>query len=228
MNDFTKLLFSKQDLKYKEFSAKLIPDTKYEMIGVRVPEIKRIVKLISGEQNKDAVYSFLDESHRYYEEYMLHGLLIANLNDSALSYRYLEKFLPKIDNWAICDTVVSSLKKLAKNKSALYDKILVWIKSDEVYTVRFGIVCLLAYFVKNEYIDKLIDIILSVKTDEYYINMALAWLISVMLVKNYRETLPLIESKTLTKFVQNKAIDKARDSRRIDQTKKEYLKKYKI
>ena len=136
--------------------------------------------------------------------------------------------MPFIDNWAICDSVAASIKKQAKNRELLYKNVLTWLKSDKVYTVRFGIVCLMNYFIDDEYADEILKLITRIKTDEYYINMAIAWLLSVMLIKKYEKTLPLIESKTLAPFIHNKTIDKARDSFRIDEKTKIYLKSLKI
>lgn len=226
MHSITKELLSKKDEKYREFHKKLVPDTEYEIIGVRVPEIRKTVKnTVSNEE----IYSFLRSEHRYYEEYMAHGLIIAEkIKETDEIYALLNGFLPKIDNWAICDTVAASLKKLAKNRDLLLKSIKIWINSDHIYTLRFAVVCLLAYFTNKEYTDGAIKIVSTLKTDEYYINMAIAWLYSVILVKNYDGIISLLESKTLPQFIQNKTIDKARDSFRIDKNKKEYLKTLKI
>jgi len=226
MYNITKELLSKKDERYRLFHTKLVPDTKYEIIGVRVPEIRKTVKnTVSDEE----IYSFLRSEHRYYEEYMAHGLIIAEkIRETDRIYTFLNEFLPKIDNWAICDTVATSLKKLAKNKNLLLKNIKIWINSDRVYTVRFAVVCLLSYFTDKEYTDGTIKAVSTIKTDEYYINMAIAWLYSVILVKNYDGIIGLLESKTLPQFIQNKTIDKARDSYRIDKIKKEYLKTLKI
>lgn len=226
IHSITKELLSKKDEKYREFHKKLVPDTKYEIIGVRIPEIRKTVK---NTLSQEETYAFLQSDHRYYEEYMAHGLIIAEkIKEPDETYDLLNNFLPTIDNWAICDTVAASIKKLAKNKDLLLKNIKIWIKSNRVYTVRFAVVCLLAYFTDKEYTDNTIKIVSTVKTDEYYINMAIAWLYSVILVKNYDGIIGLLESKTLPQFIQNKTIDKARDSYRINETKKEYLKTLKI
>ena len=223
MRDFRKELFEKSDNAYKKFHSKIVPDTHYEIIGVRLPEVRKIAK----SAGKEDINFFLGSKQRYYEEYLLRGLFIAKIEKDDATYALLEDFLPAIDNWAICDCVASSVKKLAKDKKRLYNKIATWLKSDKTYTVRFALVCLLCYFVNDEYVDKILDIASSVKSDEYYINMAVAWLISVVLVKNYGAAVALLESKTLPTFIQNKAIDKARDSFRISNDKKTYLKKLK-
>ena len=222
---FTEELFSLKDEAYKEFHSKIVPDTKYEIIGVRMPKMRELVKRIT---RKEDIRSFFGEKHVYYEEFLLHGLLIAKLKNPDDVYPLLEDFLPTIDNWAICDTVASALKILAKDKERLLKNVRLWLASDKTYTVRFGLVCLLNYFTESKYSACAIELATAIKTDEYYINMAIAWLLSVILVKDYGSALPLIESRTLPKFIQNKTIDKARDSFRIPQDKKNHLKKFKI
>lgn len=224
MNVITEKLLAAQDIKYRDFNKKIVPDTRYEMIGVKLPEIRKIVNSVVA----DDMTLFFESKHVYYEEYMAHGLLISKLSDEKEAYLQLERFLPLIDNWAICDTVALSLKRLSKNNILLFRKIETWLKSEKVYTVRFGIVCLLSYFTEKEYSDTAFKAVSEINTDEYYINMAIAWFYSVMLVKNYDATLKIIESKTLPRFIQNKTVDKARDSFRIDKNKKEYLKTLKI
>lgn len=225
MNNITEKLFEKQDLKYKTFHSKIVPDTHYKIIGVRLPEIRKIVKEINSEKE---IYKFLDSKHVYYEEYLIHGLLLSKIKNEDEFYSRLNEYLPFIDNWAICDTASASIKKQAKNKELLYKNLLVWLNSDKVYTVRFGIVCLLNYFCEPKNTDNLIYIILKIKFGEYYIDMAVAWLLSVMLVKDYEKTARFLEEKTLPRFIHNKAIDKARDSFRIEKEKKEYLKTLKV
>ncbi len=223
--DIKKILFDKQDLKYKAFHQRIVPDTKHEIIGVKVPELRKIAKNIKALSD---ISSFFNEKHVYYEEFMLHGLLIAQIKDTDKAYSLLNDFLPQIDNWAVCDVTVSAIKNIAKDRDLLYNNVLKWIESERVYTVRFAIVCLLTYFAEKRYSDRIFGLLSSINTDEYYINMAIAWLYSVFLVKCYDETLPIIESKTLSRFIQNKTIDKARDSFRIADDKKIYLKTLKI
>ena len=225
MNNVTSILFEKQDLNYKKFHSKIVPDTKYEIIGVRIPEIRKIVKGINSSED---IYGFLKTEHAYYEEYLIHGLLISKIKDEDEFYGLLNAYLPLIDNWAICDTVAASIKKAANNKNLLYKNVLTWLYSDKIYTVRFGIVCLLLYFCEPKYTDKVLEIILKVKFGEYYIDMAVAWLLSVMLIKDYDKVRLLLENKTFPRFIHNKTIDKARDSFRIDKDKKEKLKKLKF
>jgi 3-methyladenine DNA glycosylase AlkD len=202
-----------------------VPDSKKEMIGVRLPEIRKIVNSVSdvGDAN-----IFLNSPHVYYEEFMAHGLLIAKFCEKLDVYRLLNEFLPYIDNWAVCDTTVLSLKKLSKNKDLLLQNVINWLKSENIYTVRFAIVSLLAYFSEKQYSEKIFELVLAIKSNEYYVNMAIAWLLSVMLINDYDKTVKLLESKTLPRFIQNKTIDKARESYRIENNKKIYLKTLKV
>lgn len=225
MNNIAAKLFEKQDLNYRTFHSRIVPDTHYKIIGVRIPEIRKIVKEINSEKE---IYAFLNGKHTYYEEYLIHGLLLSKIKNEDDFCRLLNAYLPVIDNWAICDTVSASIKKAAKNKDLLYKNVLIWLNSDKVYTVRFGLVCLLNYFCEPKNTDKLIEIILKVKFGEYYIDMAVSWLLSIMLIKDYDKTESFLEKKTLPRFIQNKTIDKARDSFRIDKYKKEHLKTLKI
>ncbi len=225
-NLITEQLFANQDLEYRTFSQKLIPDTNYPIIGVRVPKIKQIAKNLL---NDDAlIETFLSSKHKYYEEYFLHGILIAKSNDLNLSISRLEDFLPLIDNWAVCDSTVAAFKIVKKNKAFIFNKITSWLNFKNPYATRFVFVLLLNYYLDDEYIDKVLTLVCKLEYNHYYINMAFAWLISVALVKNYDRTIPLIKSKKLPKFIQNKSIQKAIESFRIDDNKKNYLKKFKI
>ena len=219
MLDLKSELFLNKDAKYEEFSKKLIPDTAYPIIGVRVPVIKNIAK----KATLDDALRFISEKHVYYEEFMLHGLLI-NKFDKDTAYSLLEEFIPFIDNWAICDSLATSLKKLSKDKKTLLTHIKEWLKSSRTYTVRLGIVLLLAYFITDENIFEANSLVLTVNSEEYYINMAIAWYFSFALIKQYDIAVKIVESKILPKFVQNKTISKARESFRLSEEKKAYLK----
>ncbi|MBO4251442.1 MAG: DNA alkylation repair protein [Clostridia bacterium] len=216
MNNLRSALLSKQDLKYKSFHSKIVPDTKYEIIGVRLPEIRIIAKSLSSED----FYEFINREHFYYEEYLIHGLLLSKIKDEKEFYDRLNDYLPSIDNWAICDTVAASIRKSVKNKDVLYNNIEKWLKSEKAYTVRFGIVCLLNYFNNVKYHDNIINLISNIEFGEYYIDMAIAWLLSVMLITDYDKIKTLLENQTFPQFIHNKTIDKARDSFRIEKKKK--------
>ena len=227
MSKLTNILLDNKDEKYKIFSKKLIPDTSYPIIGVRVPIIKTIAKRFKNDEKLKN--DFIKDKHLYYEEYFLHGLLIATEKDNInWVFDALENFLPLIDNWAICDSCVMAMKIFNKNKGAVLNKVKTWLKSSHPYTVRFALVTLLSYFTSPEYCDEVLSIIKNVKSERYYVNMALAWLISVMLIKNYDKTLGLFTNVSLEKFVHNKSIQKAIESFRIPNEQKLELRKLKI
>lgn len=228
MKEVIEYLTAHSNEDYRNFNRKIISDTTYEMLGVKVPEIKAYAKEIAA--NESLKTKFLSEQHTYYEEWLLHGLIIANekKNISKLLVN-LDVFMPNINSWGICDSVVGACKGFKKDKKTVLEKIEEWLKSERVYTVRFGVVSLLGYFVEEEYLKDITAHTLSIETDEYYINMAIAWLYSVMLVKYYDFTVKLFESGAIKNvFVHNKAIQKARESYRIDEEKKSYLNTLKI
>ncbi len=214
------------DEKYREFSKKLIPDTNYQIIGVRTPIIKKLAKdsLASNDYK-----GFLLEKHTFYEEYLLHGILLGIINcETNKKLLLIEEFLPYIDNWAICDCTVAGLKFFKKNPETTLKFAKKWIKSNNPYTIRFGIVTLMSYLLTDVFCEETIEICSKIKSSHYYVNMGLAWFFSVALVKNYETALPYFTNKRLNKFVHNKSIQKAIESFRISNDKKKFLKKIKI
>ncbi len=227
MGIYTEELKKLSDEPYAAFTRKLVPDTRYSVLGVRVPAMKSIAK--KDKLNDKKVNSFLSEKHPYYEEFFLHGLFLGYLDDEYENVsRELNEFLPYIDNWAICDSTAANLKNMAKHPEKLFSEVKRILNSDHVYTVRFALVLLLDYFVKAEYFNEVKKAVFSLPAGEYYIDMAASWLLSVWLVKEYDLTSPLIEKKILPKFIQNKTIQKAIESFRISDDKKAYLKTLKI
>lgn len=218
--DYTELLFKNQDEKIKNFSEKLTPDTKYPMIGVRVPILRDIAKQAAKAND----LSFLNQKHEYFEEYFLHGLIIGYLKkDFNETKSLLDSFIPYIDNWAICDSVCSSIKTFDKYQSESFEYVKSLLTSDKTYTIRFALVSLLFHFVNTGKDEEIISLTKNIKSEEYYINMAISWLYCELLIKNYDAIIPLLQSKTLPSFVQNTTIKKARESFRIAQEKKDYL-----
>ncbi len=226
MNDITKALLLKKDDTYQLFSQKLIPDTRLEIIGVRVPVIKQIVKQYA---NTDCASAFINEKHKYYEECFTHGLLIGAIkNDIQLVFEMLDAFLPHLDNWAICDSMVASLKIFKKYKTLTYENVLNYLKSNNPYTIRLGVIILLDYFLDDDFNDEIVNALLKVKNENYYVNMAIAWFISVALVKQYDIMIKHVENKRFSMFIHNKAIQKAKESFRINNDVKVYLNSLKI
>ena len=214
-------LFEYQDLGYREFNSKLIPNIDKEtMIGVRIPDIRKIEKSLSIEEKEQFL---MDLPHKYFEENMLHGIIISNMKDYDKVIINLEKFLPYVDNWAVCDSI--SPKILKKNREKVITNVLSWIKSNHTYVCRFGIGMIMQLYLEDEYFKRTyLDIIAEIKTEDYYINMMRAWTFQVALVKQWKEAIVYIEKGLLDEFTHNKTISKSCDSYKIEKEKKEYLK----
>ena len=228
MNDLTKELLKNKDEQYKIFHSKLVPDINHEIIGVRVPIIKKIAK--NAIKTKiDTVHNFLNETHAFYDEIMLHAMLISYLNlDIFETFNLIDKFLPIIDNWAVCDSFVSSLKIFKKHPDFVYKKLINYLDSSHPFTVRFAIVSLLNYYLDNHFIGKIIPLVLNCKCKHFYVDMAIAWFLSVALVKQYDATIPYFQKQVMTAWTHNKAIQKAIESRQIDDETKTYLRSLKV
>ncbi len=226
MHEYTKLLLQASDEKYKIFSQKLKSGEKYEILGVKMPAIKEIVKYST--QNPTLTQSFLNEKHIFLEEWMLHGLILSTIKNVNALLVELERFVPYIDGWAVCDCFCASLKIVAKNRELFLQKIKEWASSPAPYTIRFAIVLLLDYFCLPEYSKKIHDIVANINSEHYYVKMAIAWLYSVLLVKDYGNTVKYFEKPVFDKFTHNKAIQKSIESFRIDTKKKKYLQTLKV
>lgn len=213
-----KELFDLADLKYRDFQAKLLPDISIDrIIGVRVPLLRRFAKEFEGVQD------FMDSlPHKYYDENNLHAFLIERIKDIDICMAELERFLPYVDNWATCDMMKP--KVLHTDLDKLYKHIKLWISSSHTYTVRYGIVALMTYFLGNNFNTEHADLVASIKSEEYYIRMAQAWYFATALATNRNEVLPYFEKKLLPPWTHNKSIQKARESYRISKEDKEYLK----
>ena len=218
-------LFKLQDKEYREFQGKLIPPkTIDDMIGVRTPELKKYAKELL---RREDIGEFLDIlPHEYYDEYQLHAFIISGIKDYDSCMAEIERFLPYVDNWATCDTLLP--KVFAKHKNELLEQVKVWIKSDKTYTVRFAISMLMRHFLDDDYDTKYPNMVAKVRSEEYYINMMIAWYFATALAKQYDSIIPFIEEKKLDKWTHNKTIQKAVESYRITPEQKEYLKTLKI
>ncbi|EKB53888.1 MULTISPECIES: DNA alkylation repair protein [Facklamia] len=217
-------LLALQDISYADFQAKLTPNIPRDLfIGVRVPEARKLAKRIIGEPE---TFKFLrDLPHKYYDENMLHGLLISEMKDYDACIEAVDEFLPYVDNWAVCD--IMSPKIFKKNKKALLEKIKEWSKSEEEYTCRFGLEMLMSHFLDDDFKPEYLEIPLSVNNDEYYVKMMIAWFFATALAKQWDATIKHIEDQRLDTWAHNKAIQKARESKRITSKQKEYLKSLK-
>ena len=221
MTEIQKKLFKMQDLGYRDFHSKLMPTIDKEtIIGVRVPILRRLAKELF--KNGEYMYFLNDLPHKYYEENNLHSLLIMQIKSYDECLAETERFLPYVDNWATCDTLRPKVFKT--HLSQLLPEINLWINSGEVYTVRFGIEMLMCHYLDDKFKTEYADLVASVKSEEYYVNMMVAWYFATALAKQYNSILPYIEKDILPIWVHNKTIQKAVESYRITKEQKAYLK----
>lgn len=220
-------LFALKDENYRRFHAKLIPDIPIDnIIGVRTPVLRKYAKEVAKLPEANIFLESLP--HSYYEENNLHGALLSLLypKDIIAFMEQLERFLPYVDNWASCDML--SPKIFKKHLPYVYERVQKWLQSDAVYTIRFGIVTLLGFYLDNAFEPEMLQLVANVRSEEYYVNMAVAWYFSMALVKQYDATLPYIQNRVLEPWTHNKSIQKAIESRRIPQETKAYLRGLKI
>lgn len=219
------LLFQLQDKGYRDFHSKLIPTIPVEtIIGVRIPAIRKLAK----EYGKDPeCVEFLKQlPHAYYDENILHALLVAEIKDYEVCVKEVERFLPYVDNWAVCD--IFSPKVFRKNKDKLIEKIKEWAASEYPYTCRFGMEMLMTHFLDEDFRVEYLEIPAAVHSGEYYVNMMIAWFYATALAKQWDAAVGYIEKKCLDPWTHNKTIQKARESYRITREQKEYLKTLKV
>ena len=218
-------LFKMQDKEYREFQVKLIPGKTVDvMIGVRTPDLRKYAK----ELVKEGKYEdFLkDLPHKYFDENQLHAFILSEIKDYDECIEYVERFLPYVDNWATCDQM--SPKVFKKNKDKLLERIKVWIKSDKTYTIRFGIGMLMQHYLDEDFKKEYLKWVSEIKSEEYYVNMMIAWYFATALAKQYEETIKYIEKQKLDKWTHNKTIQKSVESYRITDNQKKYLRSLKI
>ena len=216
-----KELFSLQDKKYMKFLSKLTPNVSEDtIIGVRIPEIRKLAKkLVKNNEYED----FLKElPHKYYDENLLHGAIISENKDFENCIELLNSFLPFVDNWAVCDTI--SPKIFKKHKKELIEKIKEWSQSDKTYTCRFGVEMLMTHFLDEDFKKEYLEMVANIHSEEYYVKMVVAWFFATALAKQWDYAVIYLENNRLDVWVHNKTIQKARESLRILEDKKGYLK----
>lgn len=223
MTIIQKQLFALQDRGYREFHSGLIPTIdKDTIIGVRVPALRKFAKELDG---KIATTFLKKLPHQYYEENQLHAILLLEIKDYEQCLVAVNRFLPFVDNWATCD--VLRPKVFAKHHKELIKEISAWLQSDKTYTVRFGIEMLLVHFLEKDFQKKYLDWVAKIKSEEYYVRMMQAWFFAEAAAKQYEAALTYFEKPRLEQWTHNKAIQKACESFRIAEDRKEYLKKLK-
>ncbi len=222
--DIRKELLSLQDREYKEFSSSLIPTVSPErVIGIRIPVLRKFAKEIGA---KDAKVFMNTLPHEYFEENNLHAFLIAEIKDFDECVYETDRFLPFIDNWSTSDSF--NPKILSRYPDKLLELAAKWIGSKETYTVRFGILTLMRYFLDERFEERFLEIVSSVRSEEYYVNMMVSWYFATALAKQWESAVPYLEERRLGEWVHNKTISKACESFRITEKQKQYLKTLKI
>lgn len=224
MQKIREKLFEFQDLWYRDFMAIWIPNIEKEkIIWVRIPVLRKFFK-----DNLDLFdENFLKNlPHKYHEENLLHIYYINSLKDFDKALNLIEKFLPYLDNWAVTD--VFNPKIFSKNREKILEKIFSWLEKEEVYIKRIWIYFLMKNFLGENFNKEILKKISEIKSEDYYLDMIIARFFTESLAQNYNETIDFIKSKKFSKSIQNKIISKARDSRKIDEDTKKFLKIFKI
>jgi len=222
--NITAFLLSHKDASYRDFTCKLIPNiSKDSIIGVRTPVLRKYAKDIHTTQ--EAVLFLQSLPHSFLEQNHLHAFLIEQEKDIYKALKLTENFLPYVDNWATCDCFRPKIFK--KHLDTVYENILIWIKSDHVYTKRYAIGLLLSFYLDSHFDIEHLKLVSDIKSDKYYINMMRAWFFATALAKRYKETVVYIENNVLDTWTHNKTIQKAIESLRISKDQKQYLKTFK-
>ena len=219
--EIRKELMRLQDTKYREFQIRLLPTVEPErIIGVRTPELRKYAKqLLAGGEAE----AFLQElPHRYFDENQLHAFILSGMKDFSVCLREVGRFLPYVDNWATCDQLSPAVFR--KHKAELLDSVRTWLNAEETYTVRFAIGMLMQYFLDEQFEPAFLEMVASVRSEEYYIRMMVAWYFATALAKQYDAALPYLEARRLDDWTHLKTIQKAVESYRIGAEQKEYLK----
>ena len=224
MNKIRDYLLSQQDMKYRDFTLPLLPNIDEKtFIGVRLPVIKKYAKDLDEKSRLE----FLDSlPHQYHEENILHAFILSNIKDYDTFINYVNKFLPYVSNWSVCDTICN--KHLVKYKPQLINEIYKWLKSDELYRVRYAVKCLMNYYLNEDFKEEHLQKVEQVKLDDYYVHMMIALYLATGLAKNYDHFIKAIEEKRFDSFTHNKAIQKAIESYRVSDEHKAYLKTLKV
>ena len=218
-----KQLFELQDTKYRDFHSKLMPETARErVIGIRVPVLRKFAKEFGKTPEAEVFLQQLP--HYYYEENNLHMMLITGIKDYPKCMEEVQRFLPYIDNWATCD--FPEPKCFCKNKEAVLIEVKEWIKSSETYTIRYGTGMLMRLFLDEDFSPEYLEMVAGVQSQEYYVNMMIAWYFATALAKQWDAAVPYIEHHRLSDWVHRKTIQKAVESYRITPEQKEYLKSF--
>lgn len=225
MENLREYLYEAVDEKYREFQNSLCPNVN-NILGVRIPKLREMAKTIAKNNPIDFLEKYVCE---FYEEKMIYGLVIGYMKaDLETRIKYLNKFVPMIDNWAVCDCACSTYKFTQKNMEEMFEYIKKYVFSNKEFEVRFACIMLMDYFLIDEYIDEVFQIFNNIKLDKYYVEMAIAWAISEAFIKNEKKTREFLANNTLSVNTFNKALQKIIESNRVDDKTKDEMRKMKI
>ena len=220
MTELQRSLFELQDLKYRDFQSKLLPKTEKEkIIGVRTPILRKFANEFA--QTKEAQKFLQELPHQYYEENNLHLMLVTQIRDYKKCLKEVTQFLPYIDNWATCDLPLP--KCFEKHKAELIVDVKNWIVSNDTYTIRYGIGVLLRLYLDEDFKDEYPKLVSAVISDEYYVNMMIAWYFATALAKQWEAVIGYLKDRKLPEWVHRKTIQKAIESNRITEEQKAEL-----
>ena len=225
MENLREKLYKLSDEKYKKFHSALCPNVD-NIIGVRIPKLREIAKEIA----KKNPIEFLEKSNcEFYEEKMIYGLVIGYMKaEFEERLKYIDKFVPMIDNWAICDSCCATYKFTKKNLEEIFGYLQKYINSKDEFEVRFAVIMLMDYYITDEYIDKVFKIYDNINLDKYYVKMAIAWAISVAFVKYEEKTREFLKNNSLDKFTFNKALQKIIESNVVNKETKDEMRRMKM
>ena len=224
MTNIQKYLFDNQDINYRNFTLTLIPNVDPNtFIGVRLSILKKYAKDLDIKSREEFLKSL---PHQYHEENILHAFFLSNIKDYDEFVNKVNVFLPYVSNWSVCDTICN--KNLVKYKDRLIKDVYEWLKSDELYRVRYAVKCLMNYYLGEDFKEEHLLKVREIKLTDYYVEMMIAWYLATGLAKNYDLFIKAIEEKWFSKSIHNKAIQKAIESYRVSDDHKPYLKNMKI
>ena len=222
--DLRNRLFELSDEKYKKFHSGLCPNTD-NIIGVRLPQLRQIAKDIAKDDWREYLKNCQED---YYEENLINGLVIAYAKcDAEEKLKYIERFIPKIDNWATCDSFCNSLKFTTKNRELVWDFLQQYLNSDKEFEIRFAVVMMLNFYITEEYIDIVLKTLNKIHHDGYYVKMAVAWAVSICFVHFEEKTMDFLKNNELDDFTYNKSLQKICESLRVDKDTKILIKSMK-
>lgn len=218
-------LFNLSEDEYRNFHNKLCPNTE-NILGVRLPLLRNIAKDLA----KNNWEAYLNNPYNeYYEEIMIEGLTIGYIKaDINTRFKYIKRFIPKIDNWAICDSFCNNLKFTKKNLNEVWEFISTYLSSNKEFELRFAIVMMLHYYINEEYIDRVLHILNDINHEGYYVKMAVAWAISFAYIKFPHKTLVFLKNNNLDSFTYNKSLQKIIESTRVSKEDKDLIRSMKI